>query len=275
MKAYHDLLDDILRNGSLSQNRTGVETLKVFGRFLSFDLSKGFPIITTKKVHFKSVKGELLWFLSGSTSAQVLREKYGVTIWDEWQDEDGELGPVYGKQWRDWDAFGHWAKPGAFAPGRGPDQISQVVETLRTDPDSRRMVVSAWNPTQLDEMALPPCHMIFQFQVQEGRLSCMMMQRSVDVFLGLPFNIASYALLTHMMAHVTGHKVGHLHLALGDTHIYRNHLEQVGEQLSRDPRPLPELWLNPVVQEIDQFTPDDMKLKDYNPHPAIKAEVAI
>jgi len=275
MRSYHDLLSRILEEGSLSANRTGVETIKTFGQFLSIDLEEGFPLLTTKKIHIKSVVGELLWFLSGSMSAEVLREKYGVTIWDEWQDEDGNLGPVYGKQWRDWDAFNHWEEPGAFAPGRGVDQIAQVVHTLRTDPDSRRMVVSAWNPTQLPAMQLPPCHMIFQFQVQDGRLSCMMTQRSVDVFLGLPFNIASYALLTHMMAHITGHKVGHLHMALGDTHIYRNHLEQVGEQLSRETRELPRLWLNPAVQEIDQFTPDDIKIMEYNPHPSIKAQVAI
>jgi len=275
MREYQDLLADILAHGSHSPNRTGVDTIKTFGQFLSFDLADGLPVLTTKKVHFKSVVGELLWFLSGSMSAKVLREKYGVTIWDEWQDEDGNLGPVYGKQWRDWDAFDHWENPGAFAQGRGVDQVAQVINEIRTNPDSRRLVVSAWNPTQIPAMRLPPCHMIYQFQVQDGYLSCLMNQRSVDAFLGLPFNIASYGLLTCMVAHVTGYKPGTLHLALGDTHIYQNHLTQVGEQLSREPRALPTLWLNPVVQEINQFTPDDIKLMNYDPHPSIKAEVAV
>lgn len=260
MLTYLNLLEDILTNGTLSSNRTGTDTLKVFGRMLKFDLRQGFPLLTTKKVQFKSIVGELLWFIEGSTSAKRLHEHYGVGIWDAWADENGELGPVYGAQWRNFGAY---------------DQLAQVQSDIRHTPDSRRLVVSAWNPIDLPKMALPPCHMIFQFHVCDGELSCMMFQRSVDAFLGLPFNIASYALLTYLMAHATGLRVGTLTMALGDTHIYQNHLSQVGEQLSRPTRRLPDLSLDSLGNSIFEFTPDDIELIGYDPHPAIKAPIAV
>lgn len=273
MKSYLHLLEKILNEGCRAPNRTGVDTIKTFGQFLSFDLAEGFPILTTKKVHFKSVRGELLWFISGSTSNKQLVDQYGVTIWNEWADADGDLGPIYGFQWRRWDEFRRWDEPGAFSMGL--DQLAMVISDIRVNPDSRRLIVSAWNPTQMSAMKLPPCHMIYQFQVQEGRLSCLMNQRSVDVFLGLPFNIASYGLLTCMVAHITGYEPGMLHLCLGDTHIYVNHLAQVEEQLSRVPKQLPELWLDPAITEIDDFRPEHIRLIGYDPHPPIKAEVAV
>lgn len=260
MYQYLNLLSDVLTNGVTREDRTGVGTRSIFGAQLRFDLSMGFPLVTTKKVHFKSVMGELLWFISGSSSANELREKYGVTIWDEWADRNGDLGPVYGKQWRDWE---------------GIDQLASVVSEIKTNPNSRRLIVSAWNPVDIPDMALPPCHVLFQFYVADGRLSCSMYQRSADVFLGLPFNIASYALLTHMVAQVTDLVVGDLVISLGDVHLYNNHVAQAREQLARTPRALPYLWLNSDVRDIDAFTPDDIRIGAYNPWPAIKAEVAV
>ena len=264
MQQYLDLLRRICRDGVMKTDRTGVGTQSVFGHQMRFDLRQGFPLLTTKKVHLKSIIYELLWFIAGDTNVRYLQE-HGVTIWDEWADENGELGPVYGHQWRSWPA----------PDGGSIDQLSQVVDTLRNHPDSRRMIVSAWNPGELDRMALPPCHCLFQFYVAEGRLSCQLYQRSADVFLGVPFNIASYALLTLMMAQVCGLEPGEFIHTTGDTHLYRNHFEQVALQLSREPRPLPTMRLNPAVTDLFAFRYEDFTLEGYDPHPAIKAPVAV
>jgi thymidylate synthase len=264
MKVYHDLLTRILNEGIRKEDRTGTGTRSIFGPQMRFDLQEGFPLITTKKVHFKSVVHELLWFISGSTNIAYLKEN-GVSIWDEWADAQGELGPVYGKQWRRW---------------RGPDgeeidQLAELIQQLRTNPDSRRLLLSAWNVSDIPQMALPPCHSFFQFYVAEGKLSCQLYQRSADVFLGVPFNIASYALLTHMMAQICGLKVGELVHTMGDAHLYANHEEQALLQLNRESRPLPTLHLDPSVREIDDFRYEHVCLEGYDPHPAIKAPVAV
>jgi len=264
MQAYHDLLKRVLTDGVVKTDRTGTGTRSVFGHQMRFDLSKGFPLVTTKKLHLRSIIHELLWFIAGETNIDYLR-KNAVTIWDEWADEGGELGPVYGKQWRSW----------ATPDGGTVDQIQWVINEIQRNPDSRRLVVSAWNPADLNKMALPPCHCLFQFYVAEGRLSCQLYQRSADIFLGVPFNIASYALLTHMMAQVTGLQVGDFVHTFGDAHIYSNHLEQTELLLSREPRPLPVLTLNPKVQSLFDFTFDDIVIEGYDPHPAIKAAVAV
>lgn len=264
MKQYLELLQRIMDEGVVKTDRTGVGTKSVFGHQMRFDLSEGFPLLTTKKVHLKSIIYELLWFISGDTNVRYLQE-HGVSIWDEWADADGELGPVYGKQWRSWEA----------RDGRVVDQLAQVVDMIKNHPDSRRMLVCAWNPGEVDKMALPPCHCLFQFYVAEGRLSCQLYQRSADTFLGVPFNIASYALLTMMIAQVCGLKPGEFIHTTGDTHIYLNHFEQVKEQLSRSPRALPKMILNPEVKSIFDFKYEDFKLEDYDPYPAIKAPVAV
>ena len=264
MRAYHDLLTRILEGGTRKDDRTGTGTLSVFGHQMRFDLAQGFPLVTTKQLHLRSIIHELLWFLRGDTNVRYLREN-GVTIWDEWADESGDLGPVYGRQWRSWE------KPG----GGTVDQIRWVLDEIARNPDSRRLVVSAWNPADLDRMALAPCHCLFQFYVADGRLSCQLYQRSADVFLGVPFNIASYALLTAMMAQVTGHEPGDFVHTFGDAHLYVNHLDQARLQLSREPRPLPRLRLNPEVRSLFDFTPADIAIEDYAPHPAIKAPVAV
>ncbi|MFV0406725.1 MAG: thymidylate synthase [Propioniciclava sp.] len=264
MKAYLDLLQHILDTGVEKSDRTGTGTLSVFGHQLRFDLAEGFPLLTTKKLHTRSIFGELLWFLRGDTNVGWLHQNR-ITIWDEWADENGDLGPVYGSQWRSWPA----------PDGRHIDQLAQVVDQLRTDPDSRRHVVVAWNPAQLDQMALPPCHMMFQFYVADGRLSCQMYQRSADVFLGVPFNIASYALLTHMVAQVVGLAPGDFVHTLGDTHLYLNHLDQAREQLTRTPHPLPQLRLNPAVTSVDAFELADIEIVNYEPHPSIKAPISV
>lgn len=264
MKAYHDLLQHILTHGVEKTDRTGTGTLSVFGYQMRFDLAQGFPLITTKKVHWKSVVYELLWFLRGETNIQYLKDN-GVSIWDEWANEQGELGPVYGKQWRSWECI----------DGRVIDQIQQAVHQLTTNPDSRRILVSAWNVGEIDQMALMPCHALFQFYVAQGKLSCQLYQRSADVFLGVPFNIASYALLTHMMAQVCGLGVGEFIWTGGDTHLYSNHLEQVNKQLARDFRPLPTVVLNPDVIDLMSFDFEDIQLVGYDPHPGIKAPVAV
>jgi thymidylate synthase len=263
-RAYLDLLTEVLQSGARKTDRTGTGTLSVFGRQLRFNLADSFPLLTTKKLHTKSILIELLWFLRGDTNIKWLQER-GVTIWDEWADENGNLGPVYGYQWR------HWRTP----DGREIDQITQVIDSLRKKPDSRRHIVSAWNPADVDKMALPPCHALFQFYVANGKLSCQMYQRSADLFLGVPFNIASYALLTLMVAQVTGTKAHEFVLTLGDAHIYLNHLDQVREQLSRSPRPFPRLKLNPSVKELLDFKYEDFTLDAYDPHPAIKAPIAV
>lgn len=264
MQPYLDLMRQILERGAVKTDRTGTGTRSLFGAQMRFDLADGFPLVTTKKIHLKSVIHELLWFLSGSSNVEYLREN-GVKIWDEWADERGELGPVYGVQWRGWPT----------ADGRHIDQISEVVRQIRTNPDSRRLIVSAWNVGDLEDMKLPPCHYAFQFYVSEGRLSLMWQQRSVDVFLGLPFNISSYALLTMMVAQVTGLKPGELIFSGGDCHLYNNHIEQAREQLSRTPRPLPTMHLNPEVRELLDFRYGDFRLEGYEPHPHIKAVVAV
>lgn len=264
MKAYLDLLKHILENGAEKKDRTGTGTISTFGYQMRFDLAKGFPLVTTKKVHTKSIIYELLWFLKGETNIKYLKD-HGVSIWDEWADENGDLGPVYGKQWRSW----------AGPDGKVVDQISQAVETLKKNPDSRRIIVSAWNPAEIDKMKLAPCHCLFQFYVSEDKLSCQLYQRSADVFLGVPFNIASYALLTLMMAQVTGLKPGEFVHTFGDVHIYSNHMEQVKLQLSRGPRPLPQMKINPAVKSIFDFKYEDFELSNYDPHPPIKAPVAV
>ncbi len=264
MKQYQDLLRHILKYGSEKKDRTGTGTISTFGYQTRYDLTQGFPLVTTKKVHTKSVIHELLWFLTGDTNIRYLKEN-GVSIWDEWADAEGNLGPVYGKQWRSWET----------ADGRVVDQIAQVVETLRKNPDSRRLIVSAWNPGDVDKMALPPCHCLFQFYVLDGKLSCQLYQRSADAFLGVPFNIASYALLVLMLAQVTGLKPGEFVHTFGDLHIYLNHLEQVNLQLSREPKPLPLMRLNPAVKNLFDFKYEDFTLEGYDPHPAIKAQVAV
>ncbi len=264
MRQYLDLLRHVLDNGTRKADRTGTGTISVFGYQMRFDLAEGFPLLTTKKVHLRSIVHELLWFLRGDTNVRYLHDN-GVSIWDEWADEDGELGPVYGYQWRSWPT----------ADGRHVDQIAQVIEQLRTNPDSRRIIVSAWNVGELERMKLPPCHAFFQFYVADGKLSCQLYQRSADIFLGVPFNIASYALLTRMMAQVTGLQPGDFVHTLGDAHIYLNHLEQVELQLSREPRDLPTMCLNPVVTDLFAFRYEDFSLEGYDPHPAIKAPVAV
>ncbi|HLL08525.1 MAG TPA: thymidylate synthase [Nocardioidaceae bacterium] len=264
MREYLGLLERVLAEGARKSDRTGTGTLSVFGHQTRFDLASGFPLVTTKKVHVRSVVAELLWFLRGETNVAWLRE-HGVTIWDEWADADGELGPVYGYQWRSWPV-----------PGGGHiDQLAAVVEQLRSDPHSRRHVVSAWNVADIPRMALAPCHTMFQFYVADDRLSCQLYQRSADVFLGVPFNIASYSLLTHMVAQVTGLAVGDFVHTLGDAHLYLNHLDQAREQLTREPRGLPELELDPACRELDAFDLDSIKVTGYDPHPPIKAPIAV
>ena len=264
MKQYLDLLREIMDHGVVKSDRTGVGTKSIFGHQMRFDLSEGFPLLTTKKVHLRSIIHELLWFISGDTNIGYLHDNK-VSIWDEWADENGDLGPVYGKQWRNWQT----------PDGRSIDQLSDVIRTIRENPDSRRMIVCAWNPSDVDKMALPPCHCFFQFYVAEGRLSCQLYQRSADTFLGVPFNIASYALLTMMIAQVCDLKPGEFVHTTGDTHIYLNHFDQVREQLSREPRPLPVMKLNREVRSIFDFKYEDFTLEGYDPWPAIKAPVAV
>lgn len=264
MKQYHDLLQHILDNGTAKGDRTGTGTLSTFGYQMRFNLADGFPVLTTKKLHLRSIIHELLWFLKGDTNIQYLKDN-NVSIWDEWADENGDLGPVYGYQWRSWPT----------PDGRHIDQIANVVNQIKHNPDSRRMIVSAWNVAYVDEMALPPCHTMFQFYVAEGKLSCQLYQRSADTFLGVPFNIASYALLTMMIAQVCGLKPGEFIHTLGDAHLYNNHLEQANLQLTRDFRALPQMKINPEVTDLFAFTIDDFELVNYDPHPHIKAAVAV
>ena len=264
MKQYLDLLKLIRETGVLKHDRTEVGTQSIFGHQMRFDLSEGFPLLTTKKVHLKSIIYELLWFIAGDTNIKYLKD-HGVSIWDEWADENGDLGPVYGHQWRSWPA----------PDGKTIDQLSEVIQTIKQNPDSRRMIVSAWNVAEVSKMALPPCHTLFQFYVAEGRLSCQLYQRSADVFLGVPFNIASYALLTMMIAQVCGLQPGEFIHTTGDTHIYLNHFDQVAEQLSRTPKALPRMVLNPEVKDIFDFKYEDFRLEGYDPWPAIKAPVAV
>ncbi|WP_138859494.1 thymidylate synthase [Exiguobacterium mexicanum] len=264
MKQYHDLCTHILENGVVKEDRTGTGTTSVFGYQMRFNLQDGFPLITTKKLHTRSIIHELLWFITGDTNVKYLQDN-GVRIWNEWADEDGNLGPVYGAQWRS------FPKP----DGTTVDQFAQVIEQIKTNPDSRRLIVSAWNPGQLEDMALPPCHLMFQFYVADGKLSCQLYQRSADTFLGVPFNIASYALLTHMVAHVTGLEVGDFVHTLGDAHIYHNHLEQVKLQLTRETRPLPTLNILRDVSSIEDFRFEDFEIVGYDPHPHIKGEVSV
>jgi thymidylate synthase len=264
MRQYLDLMERILASGVEKRDRTGTGTLSVFGHQMRFDLSAGFPLLTTKRLPLKAIVHELLWFLAGDTNIKYLHD-HGVTIWDEWADANGDLGPVYGAQWRSWPA----------PDGRSIDQISNVVDMIKRNPDSRRLIVTAWNPADVDKMALPPCHCLFQFYVAKGKLSCQLYQRSADTFLGVPFNIASYALLTMMMAQVTGLKAGDFVHTLGDAHLYSNHLEQARLQLTRMPRALPVMTINPAVKDIFAFKYEDFKLEGYDPHPHIKAEVAV
>jgi thymidylate synthase len=264
MQQYLDLLERILEHGAVKGDRTGTGTRSVFGHQMRFDLSAGFPLITTKRLHLKSIIHELLWFLAGDTNIKYLRD-HGVTIWDEWADERGELGPVYGRQWRSWPA----------PDGRAIDQMAEALTEIRRNPDSRRLVVAAWNPPDIPKMALAPCHCLFQFNVADGKLSCQLYQRSGDVFLGVPFNIASYALLTHMVAQVTGLRPGEFIHTLGDAHLYSNHIEQAELQLTRKPRPLPRLRLNPDVTDLFAFRFEDIAVEAYDPHPPIKAPIAV
>jgi thymidylate synthase len=264
MQQYLDLLRRVRTDGILRGDRTGTGTQSVFGHQMRFDLSQGFPCLTTKKLHLKSIIHELLWFLTGDTNIKYLKDN-GVSIWDEWADADGDLGPVYGHQWRSWPA----------PDGTTIDQISAVLKSIRDNPNSRRHIVSAWNVAEVDHMALPPCHCLFQFYVADGRLSCQLYQRSCDIFLGVPFNIASYALLTMMVAQVSGLKPGDFVHTLGDAHLYVNHLDQADEQLTRDPRPLPTMWINPAVTDLFAFKFEDFELRDYDPHPHIKAPIAV
>ncbi len=264
MKQYLDLMRHVRDHGTRKEDRTGTGTLSVFGYQMRFDLAAGFPLVTTKKLHLRSILHELLWFLKGDTNIRYLHDNK-VSIWDEWADENGDLGPVYGAQWRSWPA----------ADGSSIDQISQVVDQIRKNPDSRRLIVSAWNVGEIENMALPPCHAFFQFYVADGRLSCQLYQRSADIFLGVPFNIASYALLTQMMAQVTGLQAGDFVHTFGDAHLYLNHLEQADLQLSRTPRPLPVMQINPDVDDLFAFVFDDFELQNYAPHPHIKAPVAV
>ncbi len=263
MKQYLEILDYVLKNGVKKEDRTGTGTLSVFGYQTRYDLQKGFPLVTTKKIHFKSVVYELLWFIKGETNIKFLTDN-GVRIWNPWADENGELGRIYGYQWRSW-----------TAEDRNIDQLKQVIEQIKNNPNSRRLIVSAWNVGDLDKMALPPCHILFQFYVADGKLSCQLYQRSADLFIGVPFNIASYALLTKMIAQVTRLQAGEFIHTLGDAHIYLNHIEQVKLQLSREPKPLPKLELNPEIKSLFDFTYDDIKLTGYDPHPHIKADVAV
>ncbi|HSH83597.1 MAG TPA: thymidylate synthase [Guyparkeria sp.] len=264
MKAYLDLMQRILDHGVDRDDRTGTGTRSVFGHQMRFDLADGFPALTTKKLHLRSIIHELLWFISGDTNVRYLQEN-GVRIWNEWADENGDLGPVYGAQWRSWPA----------RDGGTIDQLGQVIEQIRTNPNSRRLIVTAWNPADVPEMALPPCHLLFQFYVANSKLSCQLYQRSADVFLGVPFNIASYALLTLMIAQVCDLEPGEFVHTLGDAHLYHNHLEQTREQLGREPRPLPTMFINPQRRSIDEFVFEDFELNDYDPHPHIKAKVAV
>ena len=264
MQQYHDLMRHVLEHGHVKTDRTGTGTRPVFGWQMRFNLADGFPVMTTKKLHLRSIIHELLWFLQGDTNIRYLKDN-GVSIWDEWADANGDLGPVYGKQWRRWET----------PDGRLIDQVGQLVENLKKNPDSRRHVVSAWNPGDVDSMALPPCHCLFQFYVADGKLSCQLYQRSADIFLGVPFNIASYDLLTHMIAQVCGYQVGDFVHTLGDAHLYSNHLDQARLQLSRDFRPLPKLALNPEVKDLFAFRFEDIALEGYDPHPSIAAPIAV
>jgi thymidylate synthase len=264
MRQYLDLMERVLADGVEKRDRTGIGTLSIFGHQMRFDLADGFPLVTTKKLHVKSIIYELLWFLRGDTNVKYLHD-HGVTIWDEWADENGDLGPVYGRQWRSWPA----------PDGRTIDQMANVLAEIRRNPASRRLIVTAWNPAEIESMALPPCHCLFQFHVADGALSCQLYQRSADVFLGVPFNIGSYALLTLMVAHVCGLKPGAFILSLGDAHLYLNHLEQARLQLSRSPRPLPTLQINPAAKDLFALRYEDFSLEGYNPHPHIKAAVAV